>query len=99
MAVYTAIKPVGIYYGCKLGYDVPWCTGFPFNTVPHPQYVGSVLTVWGLICMVWSQVPWSIPGGTFHWQLVTIGSYWTCLYAITGLVEMYMGGPPRTKDP
>lgn len=23
--------------------------GFPFNVVKHPQYVGSVMTVWGML--------------------------------------------------
>ena len=26
---------------------MPWVTGFPFNTFPHPQYVGATLTCLG----------------------------------------------------
>jgi protein-S-isoprenylcysteine O-methyltransferase Ste14 len=64
--------------GFKLGHTVPWVTGFPFNVVRHPQYVGSIASAWGLALMLWSQGP---PG----LGLVTV--YWTALVAITGLTE------------
>jgi hypothetical protein len=47
VAVYRTIGEAGVYYGCRLKQDVPWVYGFPFSTVPHPQYVGSTLSMWG----------------------------------------------------
>jgi methylene-fatty-acyl-phospholipid synthase len=80
VAIYNAIGRAGVYYGFKLGSPVPWHTGFPFNVVSHPQYVGSVLTVWGLGGIVWSQAPAGFP-------LLLV--YWTVLYVLTGLQEQY----------
>ncbi len=80
VAIYQAIGKAGVYYGFKLGQPVPWHTGFPFNVVSHPRYVGSVLTVWGLGGIVWG----SAPAG-FTLLLV----YWTALYVLTGLQEQY----------
>ena len=52
IGIYRAIGHEGVYYGFKLGHTIPWHDGFPFNLVPHPQYVGSVLTVWGVVALV-----------------------------------------------
>ena len=52
VGIYRAIGHEGVYYGFKLGHNIPWHDGFPFNLVPHPQYVGSVLTVWGVVALV-----------------------------------------------
>ena len=52
VGIYRAIGNPGVYYGFKLGHHVPWRTGFPFNVVSHPQYVGSALTVWGAVALV-----------------------------------------------
>ena len=78
MGIYNAIGADGVYYGFKLGKTVPWVTGFPFNVTSHPQYIGSVLTVWGCFCLTLSQQP---PG------LLPLTIYWTCLYAITLIQE------------
>ena len=77
--IFAAIGKVGVYYGSKLGHTVPWVTGWPFDTVSHPQYVGSVLSVWGLAVLLWG----SVPGGA----LVAVAAYWTGLYVITGVQE------------
>ena len=38
VGMYTSIGDAGVYYGWKLGIEVPWCTGFPFNVgLRHPQ--------------------------------------------------------------
>jgi hypothetical protein len=48
VAMYAAIGNAGVYYGFKLGREVPWCSSFPFNVgLRHPQYVGVVLTILG----------------------------------------------------
>lgn len=47
-SIYHAIGKNGVYYGIKLGQDVPWCTGFPFNVFTmHPQYFGANLSAVG----------------------------------------------------
>lgn len=77
--IFAAIGKVGVYYGFKLGHTVPWVNGWPFDSVSHPQYVGSVLSVWALIALLWGQ----LPGAT----LLTLGAYWTGLYVVTGVQE------------
>ncbi len=47
LGVFVQLGTIGVFYGNKLGYDVPWCRGFPFSLLRHPQYVGAVLSVWG----------------------------------------------------
>jgi len=79
--IFAAIGKVGVYYGFKLGHKVPWVNGWPFDSVSHPQYVGSVLSVWALIALVWGQAPTS--------GLLVLGSYWTALYVVTGVHEQY----------
>jgi hypothetical protein len=43
IAVYNAIGEAGVYYGVRLGKEIPWCFSFPFNAIPHAQYFGSVV--------------------------------------------------------
>jgi phosphatidyl-N-methylethanolamine N-methyltransferase len=45
--VFYRLGSVGVFYGDRLGYEVPWCRGFPFSVLSHPQYVGTVLSIWG----------------------------------------------------
>lgn len=45
--VFYRLGRVGIFFGDRLGYRVPWCRAFPFSVFAHPQYVGAVLSVWG----------------------------------------------------
>jgi methylene-fatty-acyl-phospholipid synthase len=47
LGVFVRLGKIGVFYGNKLGYHVPWHRGFPFSLVRHPQYVGAVLSVWG----------------------------------------------------
>jgi methylene-fatty-acyl-phospholipid synthase len=47
LGVFIRLGKIGVFYGNKLGYDVPWCRGFPFSVLSHPQYVGTVLSIWG----------------------------------------------------
>lgn len=51
--IYRAIGKAGVYYGFKYGYDIPWCTGFPFNVcTAHPQYFGATLTCFGFVILL-----------------------------------------------
>jgi methylene-fatty-acyl-phospholipid synthase len=73
----------GVYYGFKLGEEIPWVSGFPFSVVKHPQYVGSALSVWGVAALLVTQmVTASQATGVV---LVAIG--WSALYVITGVME------------
>mmetsp|Transcript_18198 Transcript_18198/g.47454 ORF Transcript_18198/g.47454 Transcript_18198/m.47454 type:complete len:228 (-) Transcript_18198:1166-1849(-) len=66
VATYAAIGDAGVYYGFKLGEKIPWCYGFPFNTgLRHPQYVGVVLTTWG-IAMAFAGDPTFVATGLLH---------------------------------
>jgi methylene-fatty-acyl-phospholipid synthase len=37
VGIFQAIGHEGVYYGFKLGHKIPWVTGWPFDTVSHPQ--------------------------------------------------------------
>ena len=45
--VFYRLGRIAIFFGDRLGYDVAWCQAFPFSVLAHPQYVGTVLTIWG----------------------------------------------------
>ncbi|GFH15500.1 phosphatidyl-N-methylethanolamine N-methyltransferase, partial [Haematococcus lacustris] len=68
VGIYKAIGKVGVYYGTRLGHTVPWVTGFPFSVVPHPQYVGSALSVWGGAALLANQLPPDCCGGLANSQ-------------------------------
>lgn len=51
-AVFRKLGNVGVFYGNRLGHEVTWVTGFPFNVVRHPQYVGTVLSIWGMFLVM-----------------------------------------------
>lgn len=78
MGIYRAIGEAGVYYGFKLGHTVPWHSGFPFNVVSHPQYIGSVASVIAFAVLVMGQAPSGL------WILA---GYWTLLYVVTGVWE------------
>jgi phosphatidyl-N-methylethanolamine N-methyltransferase len=48
LSVFYRLGSVGVFYGNRFGYEVPWCTEFPFSLMDHPQYVGALLSIWGL---------------------------------------------------
>jgi len=54
-SIYQAIGKNGVYYGARLGATIPWCEGYPFNVVPHPQYAGVVLSIYGLAVVLATQ--------------------------------------------
>eukprot|EP00882_Tetradesmus_deserticola_P011688 GHRQ01012366.1.p1 GENE.GHRQ01012366.1~~GHRQ01012366.1.p1 ORF type:complete len:196 (+),score=42.00 GHRQ01012366.1:208-795(+) len=82
VGIFQAIGHDGVYYGFKLGRVIPWVNGWPFDTVSHPQYVGSVLTVWGMVALVWGQAPQA--------ALVVLAGFWTLVYVVTALQEQYL---------
>lgn len=52
VSVLYRLGKVGVFYGNKLGYETPWCRAFPFTLLQHPQYVGTVLSIWGLFLLM-----------------------------------------------
>lgn len=62
----------------QLGHKVPWVTGFPFNVCPHPQYVGSSMTIWAFYALFCRH---SAPA------LLSVALYWSGLYFVSSKVE------------
>lgn len=61
VAVFVRLGAVGVFYGTRFGHIVRWCTGFPFSLLSHPQYVGTVLSIWGLFLLTRYPAPdWSL---------------------------------------
>jgi phosphatidyl-N-methylethanolamine N-methyltransferase len=50
--VFYRLRFAGVFFGDRLGHEIPWSRAFPFSLVAHPQYVGTVLTIWGLFLAV-----------------------------------------------
>lgn len=49
--VFYRLGRVGVFFGDRLGHAVTWCESFPFSRLDHPQYLGSVLTIWGFFLL------------------------------------------------
>jgi len=47
VSVFYRLGEVGVFYGNRFGYEIPWCSDFPFSILKHPQYVGALLSIWG----------------------------------------------------
>ena len=45
--VFYRLGTIGVFYGNRFGYELPWCREFPFSLLQHPQYVGTLLSIWG----------------------------------------------------
>ena len=52
IGVFYRLGKVGVFYGNKFGYRIPWQVGFPFSFFKHPQYVGAVLSIWGFFLVM-----------------------------------------------
>lgn len=76
VSIYYAIGSVGVHYGHQLGHTVPWCTGWPFTWLANPQYIGVVLTFWGIYLALapsWTDYTWfTIPLVISFWY------FWSC---------------------
>jgi methylene-fatty-acyl-phospholipid synthase len=51
-AVFLRLGKTGVFYGERFGYQTAWCRKFPFSMFEHPQYVGTVLSIWGLFLLM-----------------------------------------------
>jgi phosphatidyl-N-methylethanolamine N-methyltransferase len=47
VATFYRLGRTGVFFGDQLGFVVRRCREFPFSLLAHPQYVGTVLTIWG----------------------------------------------------
>jgi methylene-fatty-acyl-phospholipid synthase len=52
VSVFYRLGSVGMFYGRRFGYPVPWCREFPFTLFEHPQYVGALLSIWGFFLVM-----------------------------------------------
>jgi methylene-fatty-acyl-phospholipid synthase len=52
VSVFYRLGKVGVFYGNRFGYKIPWCSTFPFSLCAHPQYVGTVLSIWGFFLVM-----------------------------------------------
>jgi hypothetical protein len=78
--VYKTIGKYGVYYGTRLGHNIKWYTGFPFNKgIPHPQYFGSVLTIWALAALLYT----AAHGTPMLFMMLT----WSLMYVFTSYIE------------
>jgi len=62
-SVFYRLGAVGVFFGDRLGHPVRWHRGFPFSLLSHPQYVGTVASIWGFFLIMrfprddWSVIP------------------------------------------
>ena len=52
VATFYRLGRTGVFFGDQLGYAVRRCHEFPFSLLSHPQYVGTMLTIWGGFLLV-----------------------------------------------
>ncbi|GLI61140.1 hypothetical protein VaNZ11_003416 [Volvox africanus] len=81
IGTYRAIGFTGVYYGSRLGRSVPWVNLWPFSDIHHPQYLGSTLSIWGMLVLLSDALP--LPEAVFT------AVFWTGLYCASGLIEQY----------
>jgi len=51
-AVFYRLGNIGVFYGNRFGHLSLSCRRFPFSVLDHPQYVGAVLSIWGLFLIM-----------------------------------------------
>ena len=52
VSTFYQLGRTGVFFGDQLGHAVPRCRAFPFSLLSHPQYVGTLLTIWGGFMLV-----------------------------------------------
>jgi methylene-fatty-acyl-phospholipid synthase len=45
--VFYRLGNCGVFYGNRFGHEIPWCYNFPFSLFDHPQYLGTLASIWG----------------------------------------------------
>lgn len=51
-AVFQQLGSTAVFFGGELGYASGRVDGFPFNLMPHPQYVGALVSIWGFFLIM-----------------------------------------------
>ncbi len=77
VGVFRRLGTTGVFYGAAFGHVVPWQHGFPFSVLRHPQYVGTVMSIWGLFLLARAPAP--------DWYVLPVIE--TLYYAISARVE------------
>ena len=88
IVVFKRLGRIGVFYGNRFGYSVPWVRQFPFSVLKHPQYAGALLSIWGLFLMM------RFPGADW-WVLPVLE---TIYYAIGATIEQLGGFAPQTPS-
>lgn len=52
VSVFQRLGGTAVFFGGELGHGVRHVSGFPFSLMPHPQYVGAVLSIWGVFLIM-----------------------------------------------
>jgi len=61
VSVFARLGRVGVFYGGRLGHPMEWHRGFPFSWFRHPQYVGTVMSIWaGFLIMRYPADDWLV---------------------------------------
>lgn len=63
LSVFARLGAAGVFYGSRFGYRVRWVRGFPFSLTAHPQYVGTVVSIWAVFLATRYPFPdwWVLP--------------------------------------
>lgn len=60
-SVFRALGKTGVFYGNRFGHAVEWRTGFPFSVFPHPQYLGTLASIWAFFAIMrWPEPDWLV---------------------------------------
>lgn len=99
MSVFARLGRTGVFYGSRLGHDIPWCRGFPFSVVRHPQYVGTVLTIWGIFVVMRYPAPDWIALPLLETLYYTLGALVEQVPPTAGTITAATGAAPRASEP
>jgi phosphatidyl-N-methylethanolamine N-methyltransferase len=87
-SVFYRLGRIGAFFGDRLGHAVPWCAAFPFSLMAHPQYVGTVSTIWGVFLVM------RFPHADWH----LLPAVETVLYAVGAALEEGARGASADGD-
>jgi len=60
-SVFRALGKTGVFYGTRFGHTVEWCHSFPFSVFRHPQYLGTLMSIWGFfVIMRYPEPDWVV---------------------------------------
>ena len=52
LTAFRQLGKIGVFYGNQFGHPVARSRAFPYSLMAHPQYVGAVISIWGLFLML-----------------------------------------------